>query len=78
MSADELEDDDEFESLDLAQLSGVGEIIVYEVPNKVSLRSKESAIVQIATEKLIKTKLGLTNLGEVHCPSFNIGAWIKE
>jgi ubiquitin-large subunit ribosomal protein L40e len=51
------EDDDEFESLDLAQLSGVGEIIVYEVPNKVSLRSKESAIVQIATEKLPSMKV---------------------
>jgi len=51
------ESNDDFESLDLSQLSGVGEIVVYDVPSKVSLKSKESAIVHVGTRTLPAMKV---------------------
>jgi ubiquitin len=42
-------DDDEFESVDMKELKGIGEVVTYNVPNKISLRAKESALVEIGT-----------------------------
>jgi len=46
------DDDEEFESVDMKELKGVGEVVTYDVPNKISLRAKESAIVEIGTYTL--------------------------
>ena len=43
---------DNFESVDLKQLKGVGEVIKYDVPSRVTLRAKESALVEIGTYTL--------------------------
>ena len=43
------DDEDEFESVDMKELKGVGEVVTYNVPNKISLRAKESALVEIGT-----------------------------
>ena len=44
---DDDDDDSNFESLDMKALKGVGEVVTYEVPNTISLRAKESALVEI-------------------------------
>jgi len=50
-------DEDLYESLDMSQLSGIGEHVVYEVPIPVSIKSKESAIVEINSLKLRAKKV---------------------
>jgi len=40
---------DNFESLDAMQMSGLAEHVIYEIPTRVSIRAKESAIVPIAS-----------------------------
>jgi ubiquitin len=42
-------DDDEFESLGAAAMSGMGSHVVYQVEKPVTIKSKESAIVHVAT-----------------------------
>ena len=50
-------DEDEYESLDLAQLSGIGEHIVYDVPIPVTVKAHESAIVEIRSLQLPAKKV---------------------
>eukprot|EP00944_MAST-04C_sp_MAST-4C-sp1_P004756 g4756.t1 len=49
---EEATNSDNFESVDLKELKGVGEVIKYDVPSRVTLRAKESALVEIGTYTL--------------------------
>jgi len=50
-------DSDSFESIDAAQVSGLSEHVVYEIPTKISILAKESAMVQIASFPLTGSKV---------------------
>mmetsp|Transcript_45535 Transcript_45535/g.54763 ORF Transcript_45535/g.54763 Transcript_45535/m.54763 type:complete len:829 (-) Transcript_45535:37-2523(-) len=53
----ECDDEDLYESVDMSQLSGIGEHVVYNVPIPISIKSKESAIVEISSLKLRAKKV---------------------
>jgi len=47
----------EFESIDAAQMSGLSEHVIYDIPTKISILAKESAMVQIASFPLKGSKV---------------------
>ena len=46
------EEQDQFESLDLSQLAGIGELVTYDCPYPVSVKANESAILELAKLRL--------------------------